>query len=33
MEATAIKTEEYFIKDEPFYQSVADEIQIFEAAY
>ena len=33
MKATAIKTEEYFIKVEPFYQSVADEIQIFEAAY
>lgn len=33
MQSTAIKTEEYFIKDEPFYQPVADEIQIFEAAY
>ncbi len=33
MQSTAIKTEEYFIKDEPFYQPVDNEIQIFEAAY
>lgn len=33
MQVQAKKTEEYFIKDEPFYQSVADEIEIFEAAY
>jgi len=33
MESTAIKTEEYFITEEPFYQPVADEVEIFEAAY
>jgi len=33
MESTAIKTEEYFITKEPFYQPVADEVEIFEAAY
>ncbi len=33
MQVQAKKTEEYFIKDKPFYQPVANEIQIFEAAY
>jgi len=33
MQSKALKPEEYFIKDEPYYQSVGDEIAIFEAAY
>ena len=33
MSAQTRKTEEYFIKDEPFYQPVADEIAVFNAAY
>ncbi len=33
MEAQAVKTEEFFISDEPYYEAVGDEIQIFEAAY
>ena len=28
-----ILPEDYFISDEPYYEPVADEIQIFEAAY
>lgn len=33
MEAQAIKTEEFFIRDEPYYEPVGNEIQVFEAAY
>ena len=33
MQSKALKPEEYFIIDEPYYQSVGDEIAIFEAAY
>ena len=33
MQSKALKPEEYFIEDEPYYQSVGDEIAIFEAAY
>ena len=33
MSAQTLKTEEYFISEEPFYQPVADEIAVFEAAY
>ena len=33
MQSKALKPEEYFIKDEPYYQPVSDEIAIFEAAY
>ena len=33
MEAQAVKTEEFFINDEPYYESIGDEIQVFEAAY
>jgi len=32
-QAHVLKTEEYFITDEPYYESVGDEISIFEAAY
>ena len=33
MTAQALQAEEYFIKDEPYYEAVGDEIAIFEAAY
>ena len=33
MEAHEINPEEYFIKDEPYYEPVGDEVSIFEAAY
>lgn len=33
MTARAIKTEEYTIVDEPYYQPVGDEVTVFEAAY
>jgi len=33
MQSKALKPEEYFIVDEPYYPSVGDEIKIFEAAY
>ncbi len=33
MENQAVKTEEYFIDQEPYYEPVSDEIAIFEAAY
>jgi len=33
MGTRALKTEEYFIETEPYYESVGDEIAIFEAAY
>ncbi len=33
MEARVIKTEEYFVENEPYYQPVGEEITIFEAAY
>jgi len=33
MEAHEINPEEHFIKDEPYYESVGNEIGIFEAAY
>jgi nitric oxide reductase NorQ protein len=29
----AIKPEEYFIKDEPYYKPIGDELTVFEAAY
>ncbi|WJW76794.1 CbbQ/NirQ/NorQ/GpvN family protein [Thiohalobacter sp. IOR34] len=29
----AVKLEEYFIEDEPYYEPVGDEIEVFEAAY
>lgn len=33
MQSKVLKPEEYFIKDEPFYQAVGEEIEVFEAAY
>ena len=33
MEARALKPEEYFIEDEPYYEPVANEIEVFDAAY
>lgn len=33
MRAKALKPEEYFIETEPYYESVGDEIEVFEAAY
>lgn len=33
MTARALKPEEYFIQDEPYYEPVGDEIAVFEAAY
>ncbi len=33
MQSKAIKPEEYFIKNEPYYQPIENEIDIFEAAY
>lgn len=33
MTAQAIQSEEYFIKDESYYEAVGDEITVFEAAY
>ncbi|MDH5655001.1 MAG: CbbQ/NirQ/NorQ/GpvN family protein [Spirochaetia bacterium] len=33
LEAQVIKPEEYYIEEEPFYQPVGDEIEIFMAAY
>jgi len=33
MQSKALKPEEYFIVDEPYYQSIGEEIEIFEAAY
>jgi len=33
MSAAALKTQEYFIKDEPYYEPIGDEIEVFEAAY
>ena len=33
MQSKALKPEEYFIKDEPFYQPIGEEIEVFEAAY
>ncbi len=33
MQAKALKPEEYFIEDEPYYEPVGDEIEVFEAAY
>ena len=33
MTVHAIKPEEYFIEDEPYYEPVADELMVFEAAY
>ena len=32
-QATILKPEEYYIKEQPFYESVGDEIAIFESAY
>ena len=28
-----MKTEEYFIKSEPYYEPIGDEIEVFEAAF
>jgi len=33
VEARALKPEEYFIKDEPYYEPVGEEIEVFMAAY
>ncbi len=33
MQSETIKTDQYRVRDEPFYQSTGDEIEIFEAAY
>ena len=33
MSAPALKTEEYFIKNGPYYEPIGDEIEVFEAAY
>ena len=33
MQSKVLKPEEYFIVDEPYYQSVGEEIEVFEAAY
>jgi len=33
MKSAALKPEEYFIEDEPYYQASGEEIEIFEAAY
>lgn len=33
MDARALKTEEYFIEDEPYYEPIGDEVEIFESAY
>ncbi len=33
MTAPALKPEEYFIKEEPYYEPVGDEIEIFQAAF
>ncbi len=33
MSARAIKPEEYYIEEEPYYEPVGDEIRVFEAAY
>ena len=33
MSARVLKPEEYYIEEEPFYQPIGDEIEIFEAAY
>jgi nitric oxide reductase NorQ protein len=29
----AIKPEEYFIEEEPYYEPISDELSVFEAAY
>ena len=31
--AKSYKPEEYFVEQEPYYEPVADEIEVFEAAY
>ncbi len=33
MQAKSFKPEEYFIKEEPYYEAVKDEIEVFDAAY
>lgn len=33
MEAKSFKLEEYFVKTEPYYEPIAEEIEVFEAAY
>jgi len=33
VEARALKPEEYFIEDEPYYEATGEEIAVFEAAY
>ena len=33
MEAQALKPEEFIIQDEPYYEPIGDEIQVFDAAY
>ncbi len=33
MEAKSFKPEEYFVEKEPYYETVGDEVEVFEAAY
>ncbi|MBT5230566.1 MAG: CbbQ/NirQ/NorQ/GpvN family protein [Methylococcales bacterium] len=33
MDAREIKTDEYYVTEEPYYETVADEVEVFEAAY
>ena len=33
VQSRVLKTEEYFIEDEPYYEPVSDEVEVFEAAY
>ena len=33
MTARVLKTQEYFIESEPYYEPVGDEVEVFEAAY
>jgi len=33
LKARALKTEEYFIESEPYYEPVGDELEVFNAAY
>jgi nitric oxide reductase NorQ protein len=33
MTARVLKTQEYFIEHEPYYESIGDEVEVFEAAY
>ena len=33
MDANTFKAEDYIIQEEPYYQAVRDEIEVFESAY